>query len=390
MWERKTDNAKLNGKVLHILSTTLDGGIRLHVAEMPYLDEPHIKVMGAKSRTISIEVVFVGVNSLVDSNALITELENNPECVLEHPYLGELTLVFETYSQKFSTKKGLVTLSLKFRKQGVPVALTRIDEKSASELVTNVIEESNKQFIDDVAQASPEQIDAMKFDFTTVIHALRNIANRATQTSSTQTSLLRQIEDGFTTIENLKSAPQALSEHFNRIVESLQGVLDSNQESNSEQAIKALSQTINPDAESAHCNTYITTAVVSLSEDLNQLSHLDDVDVSTFSTKSLNKVQQNIAVIQSLLSDRVDDVSKAATFESLVLVDTVEALRENVNEQANKLTQYKQALSVVEVISARPLLCIAQSNECSGEALSRLNSIKHPLFVIGSLQVEHV
>ncbi|PKG37134.1 DNA circularization N-terminal domain-containing protein [Psychromonas sp. Urea-02u-13] len=218
MWERKTKEAKWNGNVLHIQSTTLEGGKRLHIAEMPYMDVPHIKVMGTKSRTLSIEVVFAGVNSLVDANALIAELE--------HPYLGELSLVFETYLQAFSTKKGLVTLSLKFYKQGVPVTLTRIDKKSVSQLTTAVVDASNEQFVEAVAVASPGQIDAMKFDFTTVLNALRNIANRATQSSLTLARLHRQIEDGFTAIEMIKNAPGAYTTHFNAIVSSLKDVLE--------------------------------------------------------------------------------------------------------------------------------------------------------------------
>ena len=59
MWERLVKKGKWNGTVLHIQSTTLDSGKRLHIAEMPYQDKAHIKVMGAKSRSVNIEAVFV-------------------------------------------------------------------------------------------------------------------------------------------------------------------------------------------------------------------------------------------------------------------------------------------------------------------------------------------
>jgi prophage DNA circulation protein len=395
MWERKTKEAKWNGNVLHIQSTTLDGGKRLQVAEMPYMDAPHIKVMGTKSRTLSIEVVFVGVNSLVDANALITELERNPEGELEHPYLGELSLVFETYSQTFSTKKGLVTLSLKFYKQGVPVTLTRIDKKSVSQLTTAVVDASNEQFIEAVTVASPGQIDAMKFDFTTVLNALRNIANRATQSSLTLARLHRQIEDGFTAIEMIKNAPSAYTTHFNAIVSSLKDVLEGDesserrQTSNREQTQQALIETINPDAQCSHGNIQVTVAVVLLSEELSHLSHIEQVDIASFNSQPLNKMQHNIAMIQVQLNARVDDVSKEATFERLVLVDVVGALREQVNEQANKLTDFQQTLSVIDVVSTRPLLCIAQSHACQADELTSINAIQHPLFVKGTLQVSH-
>jgi prophage DNA circulation protein len=390
MWERKTDKAKWNGRVLHIQSTTLDGGKRLHISEMPYQDNAHVKVMGAKSRSVSIEAVFVGVNSLADANALVAELESNSEGSLEHPYLGELSLVFETSSQKFSTKKGLVTLSLKFIKQGTSVVLTRLDVKPVRQLALTVIEESNKQFVIDVEQASPEQVEAMKLDLTTALNALRNIANRATQSSFKLARLHRQIEDGFTAVAMLTNAPGAYSAHFSAIVDSLKSTsTESESASSSQLAIEKLSKAITPNADFAHNNILISTAVVWLSDDLSLLSHTENIDIFTFEMQSLNKMQQNISVIQDQLSDRVNEVTSASTYESLALVDAVEALRENVNNQANKLKQYQQTLREIRVVSTRPLLCIAQSNECSCDELTRLNSIAHPLFVTGILQVKH-
>jgi prophage DNA circulation protein len=390
MWERKTDKAKWNGRVLHIQSTTLDGGKRLHISEMPYQDNAHIKVMGAKSRSVSIEAVFVGVNSLVDANALVAELESNSEGSLEHPYLGELSLVFETSSQKFSTKKGLVTLSLKFIKQGTSVVLTRLDVKPVRQLALSMIEESNKQFVIDVEQASSEQVDAMKFDFTTVLNVLRNIANRAPQSSFKLARLHRQIEDGFTAVAMLSNAPDTYSAHFSAIVDSLKNVSEERESTNSSEfAIDKLSKAINSDVEFVHHNVLISVAMVLLSDELELLSHVESVDITMFSTYPLSKMQQNIRIIQRHLNDRVNEVCKDATYESLGLVDAVEALRENVNNQANKLKRYQQTLKEIEVVSTRPLLCIAQSNECSGDELTRLNSIAHPLFVTGILQVKH-
>ena len=42
MWERKVKTAKWNGVAFNIQQTTLDNGKRLHVAELPYADEPQI------------------------------------------------------------------------------------------------------------------------------------------------------------------------------------------------------------------------------------------------------------------------------------------------------------------------------------------------------------
>ncbi|ELO4022977.1 DNA circularization N-terminal domain-containing protein, partial [Vibrio fluvialis] len=60
MWERQYERGRWNGHQLNILATAIDGGQRLHVSEIPYAELPNIRVMGSKSRTIKLDVVFVG------------------------------------------------------------------------------------------------------------------------------------------------------------------------------------------------------------------------------------------------------------------------------------------------------------------------------------------
>lgn len=392
MWERLTQEGKWNGNVLNILSTTLDGGKRLHVSELPYADLPHIKVMGAKARTISIEVVFVGANSLVESNATILELETNPEGTLEHPYLGEVNVVYETYSQSFNTTKGLVTLSLKFYKQGESVELISLDQNTPTQLIDAVMEESNAVFIDAVSKASTDELDSMKLDFGSVLSTLRNVANRLSQSSVDLGLLHRQIEDGFTAIESIKNSPGALSDHFNAIAKSLKNTISGKETTSISQkptaiATQALSGTINPDATFSHCNLQVTTALILFNVEMDSLSIVDEVNTSVIGDQSLTEMVENISFIQGQLDDRVNEVTKAATFESLALVDAVEALRTNVNQQAAKLIEYKESLYQYDVPQSMPLLCLAQSLETSATALNSVNKIKHPLFVSGELQV---
>jgi len=404
MWERKTQEGKWNGNVLNILSTTLDGGKRLHVSELPYADLPHIKVMGAKARTISIEVVFVGANSLVESNATILELETNPEGTLEHPYLGEVNVVYETYSQSFNTTKGLVTLSLKFYKQGESVELISLDQSTPSQLIDAVMEESNAVFIDAVSKASTDELDSMKLDFISVLSSLRNVANRLSQSSVDLGLLHRQIEDGFTAIESIKNSPGALSDHFKAIVKSLKNTILGKDESSRSQssftpsgniqsaatiATQSLSSTININAEFSHCNLQVTTAVILLNVEMGVLSVIEEVDVSTIAEQSLTEMIENITIIQNQLNDRINEVTKAATFESLALVEAVESLRTDVSAQAAKLIQFQQSLSETQIPKSMPLLCIAQSLETDITVLNSLNTIKHPLFVSGLLRVKN-
>lgn len=400
MWERKTDKAKWNGNVLNIQSTTLDGGKRLHVAELPHVDLPHIKVMGAKAKTVSIEVVFVGPNSLDDANNTILELDNNPEGTLEHPWLGELSLVFETSSQSFSTKKGLVTLSLKFYRQGELSAAVNVDTKTINTLVSDVSLSSKPLFLSEIKQASPNGINAMKFQFNNAFNSLRNIANRSTNSSEKLNLLHRQINAGVSSIENMVSDPASVSDNYFVTINTLNDVITETETSTAstnsiEQGLlsvrnvasQSIRDTINSEADSFHYNLHATYAAVILSKDLETLNAIEKITIETLDGQQLDEAARNVSVIINQLDERINEVSSAANFENLVLVEAVELLRENVREQNSKIINFKNSLKEHDVPVPRPLFCIAQSLESSREELSSINNIKHPLFVSGKVKV---
>ncbi|EPA8364730.1 DNA circularization N-terminal domain-containing protein [Vibrio fluvialis] len=80
MWERQYERGRWNGHQLNILATAIDGDQRLHVSEIPYAELPNIRVMGSKSRTIKLDVVFVGADSLADAtHSLLTLNPPRPE-----------------------------------------------------------------------------------------------------------------------------------------------------------------------------------------------------------------------------------------------------------------------------------------------------------------------
>ena len=60
MWEREYEQGRWNGVALNILGTSLNGGKRLQVSEIPYAELPDIKVMGSSANNIEIDVVLVG------------------------------------------------------------------------------------------------------------------------------------------------------------------------------------------------------------------------------------------------------------------------------------------------------------------------------------------
>jgi len=369
-------------------------------------------VMGAKAKTVSIEVVFVGPNSLDDANNTILELDNNPEGTLEHPWLGELSLVFETSSQSFSTKKGLVTLSLKFYRQGELSAAVNVDTKTINTLVRDVSLSSKPLFLSEIKQASPNAINAMKFQFNNAFNSLRNIANRSNNPSEKLNLLHRQINAGVSSIENMVSDPASVSDNYFVTINTLNDVI-TEMETNTttttgtstttastttnsiDQGLlsvrnvtsQSIRETIDSEADSFHYNLHATSAVVMLSKDLETLNAVEKITIETLDGQQLDEMARNVSVIINQLDERVNEVSSAANFESLVLVESVELLRENVREQSSKILNFKNSLKEHDVPVPRPLFCIAQSLERCREELSSVNNIKHPLFVSGKVKV---
>ncbi len=172
MWERQYEHGRWNGHKLNILSTAIDGGQRLQVSDIPYAQLPHVKIMGSKSRNFNLEVVFVGANSLADANAFISNLEASPTGELEHPWLGELPLVFETFSQSISTKRGLVILSLTFVRAGVSPTITARTKVRAKEQASIVESLSSQSFSQDVKGMSVSEINQTQDRFTQALNVL--------------------------------------------------------------------------------------------------------------------------------------------------------------------------------------------------------------------------
>ena len=124
-----------------------------------------------------------------------------------------------------------------------------------------------------------------------------------------------------------------------------------------------------------------------LSKDLETLNAIEKITIETLDGQQLDEAARNVSVIINQLDERINEVSSAANFENLVLVEAVELLRENVREQNSKIINFKNSLKEHDVPVPRPLFCIAQSLESSREELSSINNIKHPLFVSGKVKV---
>lgn len=211
MWERRYAHGRWNGHKLNIFSTAIDGGKRLHIADMPYANLPSIKVMGSKARSIALEVVFVGSNSLANANAFIENIENSPRGELEHPWLGELSLVFETFTQTISTMKGVVSLSLTFTRSGVSPTITKSISISAKEQSAIVESYSIAAFNKDVVAMSIADINQTQASFNTGLEALVDITNRLNLTGDALQNINHAINDAFSTISGLSNQPEKLA-----------------------------------------------------------------------------------------------------------------------------------------------------------------------------------
>ena len=406
MWKREITKATWNGVPFNIRQTTLDTCKRLHVVELPYVDEPYIKVMGAKSKGVNLEAVFVGATSLVDANAFVAELESTPMGTLEHPYLGELSLVYQSASQSFNTKKGLVTLSLKFLKQGGDITLINsvVDKKTIEQLADVVIEASGAQFVKDIAAASPDEVSSLMDDFYDVLNVLKRVANKISAVNTKLVSFFNQIQDGINAVTTILNAPatfaslvsglvgelvSTLSDEDTVAASSPEAVLDLNRSAASLLRNTITTSTTTTSLASAHCNIQITVACVLLSNELALVAGDESLELATFADSSVNDVASDIDVISGLLDDRLDEVTQAADYESLELVEAITALRESVIAQRNKITTLIESVGEVNVYRDLPLLAIAQNQECTISEIASLNVIAHPLFVNGLLRVPH-
>jgi methyl-accepting chemotaxis protein len=309
-----------------------------------------------------------------------------------------MSLVYQSVSQSFSTKKGLVTLALKFLKQGKAVALTRvrIDEKPLSELSNDVIAASKQQFMRDMAAASPDEISTLQDDFNNLLSTLKSIASISTQDSLRLTRLHHEIQDGISAVNTIVNAPGNYADHLSAMFDNLTRVLLDDKDSNASSNIAlnplhtastSLRKRISTQPVSAHCNIQITVAIVLLSEELTLLSTTEQPTMALFIGQSIDTIALNINAISALIEARIQEVTQSADYESLALVESINALHESVINQGQKIASLMLSIKRIEVIKPRPLLCIAQSSEQSRAEISALNSIPHPLFVSGLLRV---
>lgn len=394
MWERKYEQGRWNGLTLNILGTSLDGGKRLQVSEIPYADLPNIKVMGTAANKIDLDVVFVGSDSLNDSNTLLVSLNQTPKGELEHPWLGELPLVFNTYSQKISTTLGLVTLTLTFIRNTKPTATVSI-----SAAITTLIEQtdaveqlSTETFVDDVNGMGISDIRALQTDFTNFVGELTGIATRLSVPSQVLSSLNQELNSAMVAISSIANAPAQFAEQLRKTIDSVANAVQSEDDAvnevvdNSRMAQASMLDSINPNTPSAHYNVQATVAAVKMSKDIARLEETPTysvIDATTQPAITLSDIDR----ITTQLGVCIGDVTVVSTLESLALFDSLTTLNENISAQSDKVKQGSLPKRHVELARFQPALVIGHNSYQDEALITALNASQHPLFLRGSVTV---
>ncbi|KPU82625.1 hypothetical protein JI57_03960 [Psychromonas sp. PRT-SC03] len=393
MWERKYEHGRWNGLDLNILSTSIDGGKRLQVSEIPYADLPDIKVMGSKAIGIDIDVVLIGSHSLVDANMLLDNLTHSPRGELEHPWLGELALVFESYSQKIDTKLGLVSLSLKFirdgRRTSTTLTATLASAPTSIEQQTDEVEKvSTKTFEQDVKTMGISDINTLQKEFTGLVNQLAGIANKLSIPSQMLSALNQEINRALMSISSIANAPSQFAEQLSATIDSVANAIHvdaspSNEAvDNSRAAQSMMLELVDEASPSTHYNTQLVVASVKMSNDIARIEPQESFDVVN-STGQPETILSDLTRITTEIGQRINEATQASTLESIEVYDALTALNEGVNAQINKVKKGSLAQSVITCPRLVSGLVLAQQSQCAYDLVMALNPLQHPLFLTG-------
>ncbi|OCH58365.1 hypothetical protein A6D98_17030 [Aliivibrio fischeri] len=394
MWEREYEKGRWNGLELNILTTSIDGGQRLHVSEIPYADLPSIKVMGSAANSIDLEVLLVGKASLVEANNLLASLNASPKGELEHPWLGELPLVFETFSQKISTKRGVVELSLKFLRDGKAPQLSSSTSitVSSKEQASEVEASSTKTFVQDVEEMDAAQVSSLQERFTYAINQLVGISTKLNVPSQTLSALNQELNSALVAISSIANAPEQFAEQLSKTVDSVADAVRSEPDSeneaidNSRAAQSSMLAAIDPNAPSAHYNVQMVTAAVKMSKTVATLEQEKEFDIVNAKGQP-SIMMSDLKQLTVAISQRINEVTMNSTLESLELFYALTGLKEGIETQYNKVKMGSEAQRFIERGRYIPALFLAHQTYTDTALISALNLQKHPLFMNGTLSM---
>lgn len=392
MWERQFERGRWNGHVLNILGTAIDGGQRLHISEIPYGDLPHVRVMGRKARTLKLDVVFVGRSSLVDANAFIATIDSQPKGELEHPWLGELSLVFDTFSQNISTKRGVVSLSLSFSQAGVSPVLTIPAAIKTSERASAVESVSAVTFERDVESMGPIETNQTQAQYTKALNTLTDITSRLHLADSELKSINRAIHSAQTALNSVGSSPirftTAMSDAVDAVASGVQSetVSENAAADNARSAQELMLSLVDVNSIDEHFNVQALTGAVKMSRDVAKLEQEEQfyvADAVRLPSITLNDLQ----MLRDATAHCIGRVTALSTMESIALYDALLSMQMALQAQRDKLLKGSEAHRTVTLVKFQPGLTLAHDEFTEYDILTAINPLQHPLFMRGAVGV---
>ncbi|KJY78950.1 DNA circularization N-terminal domain-containing protein [Vibrio nigripulchritudo] len=390
MWARQYEHARWNGHKLNILSTSIEGGQRLQVSEIPYADLPHIKVMGGKAREFTFEVVFVGASSLADANALIENLETTPRGELEHPWLGELPLVFEDVSQNINTRKGLVTLTLKFVRSGNQPAITTETTVHTKARAARVEELSKETFSEKVQTLNVSEINQTQFDVIRALNVLVDITSRLNLPDESLHGINHSINEGYSAVSSISTHPAEFADLFtaafdtvaNGVQSEVSTPSDAVDNSRSSQAL--VLKLVTEDSPTQHYNIQMVTAAIKMSRDITELERNERFDI-TRTSKQPDIIRRDLTALATAVENRIADVTQVSTMESMAVFDALLGLKRSIQTQYDKVTAGSLPHRTVQSPRFKSALNIAHDEYTKEGMVTSLNALQHPLFMRGDV-----
>ncbi|MCI4410379.1 MAG: DNA circularization N-terminal domain-containing protein [Thiotrichales bacterium] len=404
MWDREFDRASWNGVPVNLLKTSIERGKRVNVQNLPYSDEPFVEVMGEESRSYKFDAIFVGKDSLGQASAFIAALSSEPEGTLEHPYLGELELIYTKSSQSFSTKQGEVILSLEFLMKGLPITLPATYSKSVDGLTAEADEWAMLDFSEAMKGLPLDEINKIKDKLDAFVGKLNKLSSQLQMPITVLGQIQTKIQSALGAVASIANAPRsfasALFASVNGLVSGITSSLGGiayGVTGNAPKASRDMLSAFRSSPSSATSDPADRLIKASSFSALLRLSPQLLVTMDAQNEKSLIAAIEpigGIAVAEmaikqlSILADElIDEATRSASSDSIGLVESLLAIKAELNTQLKKLDAAFLASVSVMAVSPTPVYVLAQRYDADLTRISCINDVDHPLFVNGEVRL---
>ncbi|MBE8578670.1 DNA circularization N-terminal domain-containing protein [Vibrio sp. OPT18] len=406
MWQKKYEKGRWNGVELNILSTVIEGGKRLHVSEIAFEDLPVIKNMGSKAKRFSLEVVFVGSLSLDQANLLQALLDKEPSGVLEHPWLGELPLIFDTSSMRIDTRRGLVLLSLSFVRRPTTSVSYSITDTSVRTRTKSVLAQSSPFFEPEVVQMTPSQLKHFKERVTALVDCLSGIITTLSLPEPSLMDAAIQVRRLQTMIPGLSNEPLSFASQMQIAIDGVSYAVQSEpmtyQGSSSTQARtfyeaidnarfaqSALLSLVETGSADVHTNIALVMGAINMNRNIELLEKSQSFDVLSANARArASVIRRDLNVLSTAVDGCINDVTMYSTAEHLALYEALASTQSGIDQQVEKVNRGSTPSEFVQCLKPMSALVIAHEANANEALLRELSTELHPLFFTGRVPVK--